>query len=58
MLDIITKRYEVNTEVDDSNTAEAKLGKSKKLIKDLRVAQYEQLSSAPPQYLSQIQPAT
>ena len=56
MLDIITKRYEVNTEVDDSNTAEAKLGKSKKLIKDLRVAQYE--SSAPPQYLSQIQPAT
>jgi len=57
-LDGIAKKYEVSTEVEDADTTEAKLGKSAKLIEDLRVAQYERLSSAPPQHLSQIQPPT
>jgi len=55
-LDTIAKKFEGKTEAEDGNSAEAKLGKSAKLIQDLRAAQYERLSSAPPQHLSQIQP--
>jgi len=56
-LDGIAKKFEAKAEVEKGDgSAEDKLGKSAKLIEDLRAAQYERLSSAPPQHLSQIQP--